>query len=64
MAQEEFYIPTLILNVCYCLAPFHAWFFCNYLDMKIIGISMMRNVCEFTALVCIVYSYFKIEKIR
>lgn len=64
MAQEEFYIPTFILNSCYCLAPFYAWFFCVYLDMRLTGVSMMRNMCELTAMCCIIYKSLKMEKIR
>jgi hypothetical protein len=46
------------------MAPFYAWFFCIYLDWKIIGISMMRNMCEFTAMSWIIYKVNKIEKFR
>jgi hypothetical protein len=51
MAQKEFNIPTYILNVCYCIAPIYGWFFCIFLEMNIVGISMIKNMCEFTAMV-------------
>ena len=55
MAQAEFKIPMYIQNGCFLMSPLYAWIFIDVLQWKIGGAAMVRNCCEMSALVVIVY---------